>query len=218
MSTVYSPFQTDAQGNQWQLVSGQWIPRRSAVAAPPSGQSGPSMAQAGPAGSLVGAGGARPWSDRIILADVVQEIDGDDGTNGTARARVVVPHPGLIVGMTLGFELVTPAVISTYNSATWSASLLRPAPEKGGRESELHTLWSSETLPQGRVVGGLYGLVAISAALQIPTAAGTGAPGQWVLEVQMIPAYPMCPEDVAAIYSQCAIRPVRKLLLDIAEA
>lgn len=193
-------------------------PRPAQAPAPAfSGVARPAAAPVQPqAGQVIG-GGLRQRSERHVLADVVQEIDGDDGTNGTARARIIVPSPALLVTMTLGYELATAGVIGSYVSATWSATLMRPAAD-GGRDCDLHSLWASETLPQGRAVSSLAGMIAISAALQIPTVSAVSAPGQWVLEVKFVPAYPMCPEDVDTVLGACQVRVVKKLLLDIAES
>lgn len=206
-------------GRRWSNKLQQWLdppPGGASSPAPAIGYSGPAMPQAGPSGAL--SGFVPAWVDRRILADVQQEPpDADDVTTGTARARVIVPSAKLIVAMTLGFEPETPGPITSYTSAAWSATLVRPAPP-GGRECDLHALWSSETLPQGRVVAALQGEIAIAAALSIPTASGTALKGQWVLEVAIEAGMPMCSEEWTALSAKLALRPVRQLTFDIAEA
>lgn len=200
-------------GNRrWSNKLQRWLDDAPANAGPGGGYSSPPppITSSAPVAPAAGARGwIRPWTIRQILADVVSAHDTETATTGTAKARVIVPDPNLVVGMTLGFEMNTPGIISSYNTATWSATLVRP----GRRDADLHALWTTETLPQGRSVSGLVGDIALSAAMTIPTSAGTGAPGQWVLEVTFKAAVPMCPEDEHELYAACLVKPVKTVVL-----
>jgi hypothetical protein len=159
-----------------------------------------------------------PHVERVVMADVVDAAAIDDGTSGTARARIFIPSGQLLVTFSLGFEPATAGVVSSYAGATWSANLVRtPDPKLGGGEAELHSLFATKTLPQEwGLVGVIREEVNVVAALTVPQVGGVDAPGSWVLVVKFEAAVPMCPEEWAELESQCVVRPVRKLLLDIA--
>lgn len=147
---------------------------------------------------------------REPIAEVVLTHPTETQTTATAVVRVVVPDLSLLVGITLGFEPTANLNISSYASATWTGTLRRPASGQG-REAELHSLWSSVSLPQGRAVSGLVGEIAISAAVKIPQSteddpAALGVPGLWVLEATFASTVPMCPEDLQELYAECGVR------------
>lgn len=156
------------------------------------------------AGAREGGGWVEPNVRRVVLAKV--NTAGTTRTSASVAARLDNPSARLVCSFSITFEPTTPQNFTNYNSAEWTARIVRPN-SQDGREALLHELFGNEALPQGYEMTSSMRGVLITATLTIPLDGGGSAiEGNWVCEAQWEPAIPMCPEEAAAMYSRTALK------------
>lgn len=156
-----------------------------------------------PAGSVAGGGWIEDKPVRVVLAKV--NTSGSANTSAAVAADIYVPGARVIAGISLSFEPKQPQAFTNYNSAVWSLSAARPGRGEG-RRAALHSIFSSQALPQLYEVSSAVRLYVMTATLTVPLTAGAAAiEGEWVLEVDYEPAMPMCEPEVTGMYALCSV-------------
>jgi hypothetical protein len=166
----------------------------------------PGAAQTGPQSDKnAGAIGLGGWLEPVVRRVVLLKVNasGTQRLTASVAARIQNPATRLVCSFSISFEPETPQPFSNFNSSVWSAQAIREGTVEG-REAQLHSIFSSQTLPQLYEISTGVRAIDVTATLAIPLTAGAAAiPGSWVLESQWEPAIPMCAEELATLYAKC---------------
>jgi hypothetical protein len=124
----------------------------------------------------------------------------------TVRATIKNPSRRLSCMFSLTFEADDNQVPNSYTSAAWTARAIRRN-RITGKSGQLHTLVSSQALPNAYELDSAIREILITAALAIPaTSAPATLPGNWVLLVEWEPNQPaMCQDEIENLFGDCDV-------------